>query len=149
MWNLKSAERLNAWREFRNEINQLPLEDALQKTTHLWSYAPYVNYYLSPDKNPEWPDPWTILYENYYCDIAKALGMLYTLQFSIHGKNLDQEIRIYYHQEEKVYYNLVWINQGKYVLNMIFDTVVNKQQLDKNMILKYAYTSTDLNLDRY
>lgn len=149
MWTLKPTERLNAWREFRTQINQQTLDDALKNTVHLWSYAPFVNYYLNPDNPEEWPDPWTILHENYYCDIAKALGMLYTLQFSDHGKNLTIELRIYYHQIEKVYYNIVWINQGKYILNMSFDEVVNKAHIDNNMKLKHCYTAADLKLEQY
>lgn len=149
MWTLKPAERLNAWRDFRVGISQQSFDEALKNTVHLWSYAPFVNYYLNPDKPEEWPDPWTILHENYYCDVAKALGMLYTIQFSTHGQNLEQELRIYYHEIERVYYNLVWINQGKYVLNLSYDEVVNKTHIDKNMKLKHRYTTSDLKIEQY
>jgi len=149
MWNLKSSDRLHEWKLFREDISALPLEKALEKTNHLWSYAPFVNYYISPDRDPEWPDPWTLLHENYYCDIAKSLGIMYTLHLCKHyGNGIESmEIKIYTDPKTREPYNTVWINNGKYILNLIFDSVVNKSLLDKKLILKYNYTISDLNLN--
>lgn len=149
LWNLKPDERLREWKSFRRQIGQLDIGQACQQATHLWSYAPYVNYYLDPaQKDNPWPDPWTLLHENYYCDIAKSLGMLYTLYLSDHRPE-DIELRIYWDPEAVQAYNLVWLDKGKYILNFSFDEVVNKQQLDKSLELKYRYTALDLKLDLY
>lgn len=136
MWTQLPSERLRSWQDFRKEINQLDLETAIERTHHLWCYAPFVNHYLTTDQIAEWPDPWELLYENYYCDLAKALGMLYTLYLSNHKDSLDLEIRIYIDLDTKQTYNLVWINQGKYVLNLIYDEVVNKKHIDQKLKLK-------------
>jgi len=151
MWNLKPTERLHEWKAFRNQISDLPLDQAITETAHLWSYAPYVTHYLAAESNSEWPDPWTLLHENYYCDLAKTLGMFYTLALCSHrGKAIaDLEIRVYKNIKTQDIVNTVWVNQGKYILNFTFDTIVNKTQIDENFILKYQYTEHDLQLDTY
>jgi len=151
MWILKPEDRLHEWKSFRKSIGQLELEPALQSIAHLWSYAPYVTHYLSPDLLEEWPDPWTLVHENYYCDLAKALGMLYTVYLCNHYQNsINQlEIRVYKNTDNQDISNLVWINRGKYVLNLMFDTVVNKNLVDEKYQLKYKYDVNDLKLDLY
>ena len=124
MWNLLPSERLRCWQEFRKAIGQKTLADALQDTQHLWCYAPYVAHYLTTEHVEAWPGPWELIYENYYCDLAKALGIVYTLSLSDH--KLDLEIRVYSNPSNKDQYNLVFVNQGKYVLNLVHDEVVNK-----------------------
>jgi len=151
MWNQKPDERLREWKTFRREISKMPLDQACSKTSHLWSYAPYVNHYLDPDKDSSttpWPNPWELLHDNYYCDIAKALGMLYTLCLSEH-EPADIELLICQDAITRQAYNLVSLADGKYVLNFEFDSVVNKTQLPEGMIVHARYTPKDLNLDQY
>lgn len=151
MWNLKPDERLHEWRLFRKNLSQKDLESALKEVSRLWSYAPYVTHYLSPDLVEDWPEPWTLVHENYYCDLAKALGMLYTLYLSDHWNNsIDNlEIRIYKNTDTHDILNTVWVNRGKYILNLTFDTVVNKILVDEKLVLKHKYTVKDLKLDLY
>jgi hypothetical protein len=151
MWNLNSEERLREWKSFRKNIGNLELESALKSVTHLWSYAPYVTHYLSEDQFEEWPDPWTLIYENHYCDLAKALGMLYTVYLCHHYKqNINQlELRVYKNTENSDMVNVVWINRGKYILNLMFDTVVNKNLVNEKYQLKHKYNVNDLKLDLY
>lgn len=148
MWNLRSDQRLNEWRKFRKQLDEMSLEEALEATTHLWSYAPFVNHYLVPDNTKEWPDPWTLLDENYYCDIAKALGMLYTMGLSKHGKDIDLELKILEDRNGNLS-NLVYIDQGKYVINYYHDEIVNNTEIDKELKIKYSYTSDELKLNTY
>jgi len=149
MWNLQPEERLREWRSFRLSIGEQDLPIALEKTAHLWSYAPYVTHYLAPDLVQEWPDPWNLINDNYYCDLAKSLGMFYTLYLCEHfNKTIDNlELRIY--RTSTDVFNTVWVNQGKYILNLEFDSVVNKTSVDENYTLKHKYTVEDLNLDLY
>ncbi len=144
MWNLLPSERLRCWQDFRKSISQKSFEEALKDTQHLWSYAPYVAHYLTTDRIKEWPGPWELVYENYYCDLAKALGIVYTLYLSDHCP--EMEIRIYNEPSTKEQYNLVWIAKGKYVLNLVHDEVVNKAQVDKNLKLVKVLTVEDLGL---
>jgi hypothetical protein len=144
MWNLLPSERLRCWQDFRKSISQKNFEDALKETTHLWSYAPYQAHYLTTDQLNEWPGPWELIYENYYCDLAKALGIVYTLYLSSHRSEI--EIRIYNDPSTKEQYNLVFVDKGKYVLNYIHDEVVNKKQINKDLKLIKTLSDSDLGL---
>jgi hypothetical protein len=84
MWNLLPSERLRYWHDFRKKISKLEKDDAIKETHHLWCYAPYVTNYLTTDQIDTWPDPWELISDNYYCDLAKALAMSYTLYLTDH-----------------------------------------------------------------
>jgi hypothetical protein len=138
------------WKEFRKEIGQLSLDSAVSEVANMWGGAPYINYYVNPNNPKEWPDPWTMLAENYYCDLAKALGILYTIYFSEH-KNAHPEIRIYYDYKTKERHNVVWLKNGKYILNWWPYEIVNTSDIEKETDVKllHRYKEKDLNLDRY
>lgn len=149
MWDLNAQDRLRVWRLLRDSYDSLDFDQSLNETSRLWSFAPYVNHYLDYQTPADWPDPWTLLADNYYCDLAKTLGMLYTLYLSCHKAGHDYAIRIMVKPENKDIYNLVWIDQGKYILNYRFSEVVNTSQLDPGLIELRYYTSQDLKLDRF
>ena len=148
-WNLRVSDRLEQWKDFRHELSDLPLGPAVGKLNQLWSTAPYVGFYLEPSDPKDWPDPWTLLAENYYCDVAKALGILYTIYFTSH-KLSPMEIRVLYDFKEKTRYNTVWIDNGKYILNYWPYEIVNTKQIEeKQLHMLYTYSSTDLQLEKY
>lgn len=148
-WNLRVNDRLAQWKEFRHKLSGIPLEKAVTEVTSMWSTAPFVTYYLAPDRPDEWPDPWTLLAENYYCDVAKALGIVYTIYFTSH-KSTNIELHMYYDYQNKVRSNLAYIDQGKYILNYWPHAIVNTQLLEeKQLSLLYRYTAEDLHLEKY
>lgn len=146
MWKLNPAERLSRWRELRKILDGMPFDQAIDLVAEFWRSCPYNAYYLDPDKPDTWPDPWTLVEENYWCDLAKSLGMLYTIKLTTH--NPEVEIRVYNDTESRVQYNLVWIEQGKYILNMSDQAVVNKAQVSK-LIIHKCYGAKELKLDSY
>ena len=149
MFQQKPEDRLRSWREFRTAISNLPLESALAQTAEFWARAPFVPYNLDITRSEEWPDPWTLIEENIYCDVAKCLGIVYTLSLCKHKKDLDIEIRVYRDSNTGYEYNLAWINRGKYILNMIDGQVLNNTQVEKTFQQKHRFTAEDLKLDYY
>lgn len=147
MWKLNSGERLSRWRDFRKSLNSLPLDESLNRVVEFWNGCPFTPYYLDPDTPENWPDPWTLVEENYYCDLAKSLGILYTIVLTDHKPEV--EIRVYYDKEARLHYNLVWIEDGKYVLNMTDGEVVNKTQIAKHFELRRRYGAEELKLNSY
>lgn len=148
-WNLRISDRLDQWKDFRCHLSKLPLDRALAECNSLWSTAPFVNYYLSSDSPQDWPNPWTLLAENYYCDVAKALGIIYTINFTSH-KSIPIEFKVFYDLEDKTRYNLAYFDQGKYILNYWPHEIVNNELLqNKPLQLIYQYSKSDLDLDRY
>ena len=111
MWTLLPSERLRYWQNFRNDLNQKSLDEAVKDTQHLWSYAPFVSKYLAILAVDKWPDPWELIYENHYCDLAKALGIVYTLMLMNRSDINDIKIA------DTDSGNLVLIDDGKYILN--------------------------------
>jgi hypothetical protein len=142
------TERLQFWKSFRIDISKLDLDAAIQKTNHLWSYSPFLKYYLSTDNVANWPDPWELIYENEYCDLARALGIVYTLYLTDHREYFENniEIRIYRNMASGEVFNTVFIGSGKYVLNMIHDEVVNNEHIDASLRLVRTISFDELNL---
>jgi hypothetical protein len=147
VWQQSSQQRLSFWKKFREEISTNELKPALEKTTKLWSYAPYVTYYLDPANTQEWPNPWQLLDENYYCDIAKTLGMFYTIALSQHGVN-QLNLEILFDTKRKENINIVIVN-NEYVLNYDFGEIVNIDTISKQCQLRYSYSATDLKIQEY
>ena len=115
----------------------------------MWSTAPFVNYNLDPSDPNSWPDPWTLLAENYWCDVAKALGIIYTIYFT-HHSDTPMELRVYYDYKDKERYTVAWLDKGKYILNYWPYEIVNTKQVEeKQMHLLYQYSNTDLALEKY
>lgn len=148
-WNLRVNDRLSQWKDLRHKISDLPLDRALVEVNNMWSTAPFVTYYLDPNDPNNWPDPWTLLAENYYCDVAKALGIMYTIYFTSH-KSDSIEYGVYYNYDTKVRSNLISVAQGKYILNYWPHEIVNTKQIeDEQLQLLYRYTAKDLHLEKY
>jgi hypothetical protein len=148
-WNLRANDRLAEWKNFRHQLSDLSLDQAIQELNNMWSTAPYVTYYLDPSEPNSWPDPWTLLAENYYCNVAKSLGILYTIYFTSH-RAADLELRMYYDYKDKERYTVAWIDQGKYILNYWPYEIVNTTLIEeKQLHLLYQYSSTDLQLEKY
>jgi hypothetical protein len=148
MFQQKPEDRLRSWREFRSTLDLIPLEQALAQTAEYWARAPFTPYYLDPDDPSRWPDPWTLIMENTYCDVAKCLGIVYTVTLTTHRTDLDIVFQQYTDTRNNHVYNLACVNQGKYILNMIDGAVVNTKQIDKTLALTKQYRE-ELQLDNY
>lgn len=147
MFQLKAEDRLRSWREFRTSIESLPIEQALAQTAEFWARAPFVPYNLDPGLPQVWPDPWTLVYENSYCDVAKCLGIVYTISLTKHKTSV--EFRVYKDPKTGYEYNLAWFAQGKYILNMIDGEVLNNTQFDKSLKLIKQFSEKELQLESY
>ena len=146
MWKLETSERIARWRDFRKSLDDLPLADAVQAVAEFWHSCPYQPYYLDPADPESWPTAWDLIAENYYCDLAKALGIVYTIQFTQHGNTLDVEIHIYNDIKTGYVYHLPVLESGKYVVNFIDNKIVNIELINKKLKLKRRYSGEELKL---
>lgn len=149
MFKLEPRDRLDHWKSFRYNLNKISIDEAINNTNQLWARCPFTPFYLDPSSPKNWPDPWTLLIENYYCDLAKVLGIVYTLHLSDHGKKIFPEIRTYTHTENRHTYHIAYLCWGKYVLNLIEGDVVNKEYINQKLKLIRCYTAADLKLEQY
>ena len=123
MWPVNFADRLSAWADLRSRCQSLDLEPALTAVNQWWFNSPWQPYYLHWDDQPNWPDPWQLLSDNVYCDLAKALGILYTISLMDRADMADAEL-----VSTKDGSNLVLVAKRKYILNWNKDSIVNNKQ---------------------
>jgi hypothetical protein len=128
------TQRLIKWREFREqlEISSTPLEDV----AIFWGRAPFVSPYIDSANPSSWPDPWHLILDDRYDDLAIALGMLYTLKLTRRFMNSHCEIHTSMLPKEKHPQYLLIVDKQS-VLNFEYQSVVKIQDLtgmETNMI---------------
>jgi hypothetical protein len=123
MWSISFAQRLESWNDLRNLCQHLPIEQALETINRWWFNVPWRPYYLHWDDQPNWPDPWQLLSDNHYCDLARALGILYTITL-LDRADLGDATLVLTDSGD----NLVQVGKSKYILNWDRDTIVNTIQ---------------------
>jgi hypothetical protein len=123
MWPANFALRLESWNDLRDRCQTLPPEQALESINTWWFDVPWRPYYLHWDDQPNWPDPWQLLSDNHYCDLARALGILYTITLLDRADLGDATLVLTTTGD-----NLVLVSKSKYILNWDRDTVVNTNQ---------------------
>lgn len=123
MWAHSFSDRLSNWHRLREQCQTLSPQLALDQINHWWFDAPWRPYYLHWDDQATWPDPWQLLSDNIFCEVARGLGMLYTIslldRFDLTPASLILT------QEG---HNLVLVGKTKYILNWNPDSVVNTFQ---------------------
>jgi hypothetical protein len=123
MWPINFAQRLESWNNLRESCQPLPPEQALKDINTWWFEVPWRPYYLHWDDQPNWPDPWQLLSDNHYCDLARALGILYTITLLDRADLGDARLILTESGD-----NLVLVAKSKYILNWDKDTIVNTNQ---------------------
>ena len=78
-FQLNFIERLRDWHDIRLAIQNKTLEQQCVAIDEWWQRAPLVNHHIHPNDVNNWPDPWTLLHENEYSLLTRALGMIYSL----------------------------------------------------------------------
>ena len=123
MWPLNFGARLESWNLLRDRCQNLPIESALDEINQWWFGAPWRPYYLHWDDQPVWPDPWQLLSDDVYCDLARGLGIVYTVSI-LDRKDMAPATLIL--TEDGT--NLVLVAKEKYILNWNPNSIVNTFQ---------------------
>ena len=120
MWHTNFADRLEAWTQLRTKLVTLDVEPALDLVNKWWYHAPWKPYYLHWDDKENWPDPWQLLSDNVFCELARGLGILYTISMIDHPDLASAKLVLT--EDER---NLVLVNKTKYILNYNQEVIVN------------------------
>jgi len=120
MWPTTFDARLESWNQLRDHVQNLPLESALTAINTWWFNCPWRPYYLHWDDRPSWPDPWQLLSDNVYCDLARGLGIVYTISMLDRADMVDAMLVL---TEDDG--NLVQVAKEKYILNWKVEDIVN------------------------
>jgi hypothetical protein len=119
MWCSTFEQRLAAWNLLRDRVRDQSKLDALSEINIWWQQTPWRAYHLHWDDRQDWPDPWQLLSDNIYCDLARGLGILYTITVLDRDDMQDAELI------ETEQGNLVQLDGGKYILNWGRDLGLN------------------------
>lgn len=128
MWHYDFGDRLSAWKDLRDRCQTSEFHQCLLAINDWWWQVPTVNHYLHWDDHAHWPGPWELLADNIYCDVARALGMLYTVSMLERSDMQDIELI----QTKR--YNLVQVNGGKYIMNWCPGEILNIQSVDESPV---------------
>jgi len=120
MWYPTFAARLESWNMLRDQCQSAPLESALEAINDWWFQTPWRPYYLHWDDQVTWPDPWQLLSDDVYCDLARALGILYTITLLDRADMASARLIL-----TDTGLNLVQVDKTKYILNWEPHVIVN------------------------
>jgi hypothetical protein len=112
MWPHTFDARLKNWYALRTECQTLPIETALRQINQWWFGCPWRPYYLHWDEQHNWPDPWQLLSDDVYCEVARALGILYTINLLDRADLPPARLVL-----TDSGHNLVLVANSKYILN--------------------------------
>lgn len=118
MWANTFESRLTDWNRLRQGIQSIDSESLLI-INDWWFRAPMITHNLHWADVHEWPDPWDLLADDKWCDLARGLGMLYTILM------IDDTVRKNVQLIGTQDYNLVLVDSGKYILNWSPQVILN------------------------
>jgi hypothetical protein len=125
MWHISFEDRMREWHALRQSAGHLPAPEKYDSINNWWFQAPMVNRSIQWDEYPNWPDPWQLLANNNFCDLARALGIVYTVIM------LDADSDVSIAQSDQG--NLVLAEQGKYILNWAPRQLLNIESANINI----------------
>jgi len=132
MWKTPYQESLADWVCLRREASLLKQSEQLLLINDWWFRAPIVNHLIHWENLQSWPTPWELLNNNGYCELARALGIVYTIMIIENRTYTD--LKIIQTKED----NLVQVDHGKYILNWAPGELLNTHSTPittvKNMI---------------
>ena len=119
MWPRTFAERLESWKQLRDQVASADVESALVAINSWWFQTPWRAYHLHWDDQSTWPDPWQLLSDDIYCSLARGLGILYTITMLDRADLQDAVLA------EVGSDNLVLAHEKKYILNWDPEQMLN------------------------
>lgn len=120
-FQLSFPELLSEWSNLRKRIKSLPVQQQCIAIDDWWQQAPLINHHLHWQDEQNWPDPWSLLSENTYCTLTRAVGMCYTL---LMNDITDVELMFARDMNAEEHY-LVIVDKPKYVMNWWPSTVIS------------------------
>jgi hypothetical protein len=122
--------RLQHWYELRQTLQHADTKTKCIEIDNWWQRAPLVTHHIHPQDVDNWPGPWELLSENTYCEVARALGMCYTL--ILIGVNDFKLVLATNEMGDDVV--LVLVDSAKYILNYWPNTVISNNLKDFKIV---------------
>jgi len=129
MWHNQYETTLEDWIQLREDTKNLDIEKALEEIHNWWQQAPIIPHYLHFDEYEKWPGPWELLADNSFCEVAKALGMCYTI-ILLDRQEINSMCLL---QDDNYTYTKVLTNDREYLLNDIPGSITTELK-DANIL---------------
>ena len=127
MFDLAVNERLSNWRQFRNDLENS--NSPLEEVAKFWSKAPFVGSYLNYSQPETWPDPWHLVIDGKFDDLAICLGMLYTIKLTQRFIHSNCEIHMSMPQSKNDQRFFLVVDNSK-VLNLDYGSSADIESLN-------------------
>jgi len=121
VFQLNYEARLSDWYDLRVRLEDSTLEEKSVEIDKWWQKAPLVTHHLHLLDSENWPDPWQLLVENTYDEVARALGICYTLLLL--DENMIEIAEATDNMGDDVV--IVLVDNAKYILNYHPNTVLS------------------------
>lgn len=118
MWfQQKREDRILHWRDWRKSLSGKDKHKVLQEIAKTWAQVPTGSQIIAQDSFDDWPNPWQLISDNYYCDLSVALGMCYSILLLDDYQDLYEDVSLNIYKQNNNWVNLPIIDREKYVLN--------------------------------
>ena len=134
-WFTDKHSRLQAWRDWRLSLTDMPLDAVYQEVATWWKFVPMISKTFDPWRQESWPDPWEMVGTGSFCPNAQGLGMFYSLVLS----KVDCELMLSIIDDNP---RLMVILPNKKLLNYYDGEVINID--DAEMQILQTWTVSDL-----
>lgn len=124
-------DRLLYWAMFRDSLEKS--QDPLQDVSEKYNKIELKSQEYNPWDEKDWPNPWTLIFENRYCAFLRTLGMCYSLKLTERYKDEDLKFIIAKDEELQTRYLCVVDN---HVLGMDNEILLKDDIDNKFSVLK-------------
>lgn len=135
IWNaIHNEERLRLWKNLRDELKELTLEDQLKKVAEFCASIPYGSRTLDYYDSIDWPTPWEILFHGSFCTSSISLLMYYTFILT----PIDAIVELHLVEDDDGIFLLPIIND-QFVLNYELGKVSMYPEIKNNLKVLKIY----------
>lgn len=127
MFDQSYMERLKIWHDFRNQLETS--KNPMEETIEFWNKAPLYAIATDPYDKESWPDPWTMIANNEYCNFLKILAIFYTLQLTDRFSQSRFEIHIVLDEQESSLKYLLFVDNQ--AIGYYYDKSIDTKELPK------------------
>lgn len=141
VWNtIANEEKISLWKNLRNDIKGLQLEEQLKHIAKFFLNTPIGSRTIDYYTPKSWPTPWEILYHSSFCKNSISLLIYYTISLA----SPDIKSEIYLIDDEGDIYLLPVLN-NYYVLNYHLGELNTLVDVLKEVKVIQIYSSDHLN----
>ena len=123
VFQLSYEARLSDWYDLRVRLEDSDTQTRAVEIDKWWQKAPLVTHHLHILDSESWPDPWQLLVENTYCEVARAVGICYTLLL-LGVENIELAEATDAMGDDVI---IVLVDDAKYILNYWPNTVLSNK----------------------